>query len=90
MPKSQTFTMSFGSPVVVGALEDHDVLGLEVAVHDAHVVRDRERGERLHQDVRDARGRQRPVLAQDAVEAPPVEVLHRDVEQAVGLLRRSR
>ena len=30
-------------------------------------------------------GAQRPVFAEDAVQAPPVEVLHRDVEQPVGL-----
>ena len=53
---------------------------------DAHVVRDGERGERLHEDVDDALGRQRVLVAQDAMQAAPVEVLHRDVEQAVGLL----
>ena len=56
-------------PVVVGAAQDHDVLGLEIAMHDAHVVRDGQRGQRLHQDVGDARRRERPVLAEHAVQA---------------------
>ena len=72
--------------LVVGAGEDHDVLGLEIAVHDAHLVRDGERRERLGHDVCHAPPGQRPVLADDVEEIAPVEELHRDVEQTVGLL----
>ena len=47
-----------GAPFVVLAAHDHDVLGLEVAMDDADVVRHREGGERLGGDVDDAGDRQ--------------------------------
>ena len=50
-------------------LED-DVLGLEIAVDDALVVRFGERRERLAQDVDDAPEGQRPLLVGDAREVP--------------------
>jgi len=54
-------------------------------MNDAHVVRDGEGGERLHENIGDARGGERPLLAEHVVQAATVEVLHGDVEEAVGL-----
>ena len=71
---------------VVLALEDHDVLGLEVTMDDAEVVRDRERRQRLTRDVDDARHRERALLVDDLRERLAVDVFHRDVKEAVGLL----
>ncbi len=67
--------------LVAGAADDHDVLGLEIAVHDAHVVRHADGGQHLRQDVDDARVGQRRVLADHLVERPPLDVLHRQVQQ---------
>ena len=64
---------------------DHDVLGLQIAVHDAEVVSDRDGGEGLHEDVDDARVGQRPLFAEDREEIPTVEELHREVDEAVRL-----
>ena len=72
--------------LVVLPLDDHDVLGLEIAVDDPEIVRDRERGERLRGDVDDARDRQRRVLLDHLRQRPTVHVLHGDVEEPVGLL----
>ena len=63
-------------------LED-DVLGLEIAVDDAEVVRFGERGEHLPQDVDDAPERERPLLVRDAREVLAAQELHHEVELAV-------
>jgi hypothetical protein len=67
------------------ALDDHDVRRLEVAVHDARVVR-------ALDDLRDALeqrhellGRQRAALVEPARKRRPVHHLHRDPEQPVDL-----
>ena len=46
----------------VAPLRDHDVVGLEIAMHDPHVVRDLQPVGRLTQDRRGSRRRQRPCL----------------------------
>ena len=63
-------------------LED-DVLGLEIAVDDAEVVRFGERGEHLAQHVDDAPEWERPVLVRDAREVAPAQELHDEVELTV-------
>ena len=73
-------------PLVVFAIEDHDVLGLEIAMDHAHVVRSRDRRESLHDDVGDPLFGERPVLEDHLVELAPLEILHRHVEEAVRLL----
>ena len=47
----------------VARLRDHDVVGLEIAMDDAHVVRGVERVGRLSRDVGRARGGERAVRA---------------------------
>ena len=62
IPKSHTFTESVGVPSSAFFAEQHDVLGLQVAVEDPRVVRLRERRERLREDVDDPLVRERPLL----------------------------
>ena len=59
MPKSQTFTSSVTCAFVVLARDDDDVLGLDVAVHDACVVRVTEPRAGLRDEVDEALERQR-------------------------------
>ena len=86
IPKSHTFTASIAPPSSPFLPEEHDVLGLEIAVEHAGVVRLREGGERLRQDVHDPIVRERPLLFERGEQIAPVEELHRDVEQPVRLL----
>ena len=83
MPKSSTFTKSG----IVAALDEHHVLGLEVAVHDALRVRLAGGVAELQRDVERARQRQRAAGRREgALERQAVEVLHHDVHRAVGEL----
>ena len=59
MPKSHTFTTSIAFPSSSFAGRSMMFSGLRIAVDDAHLVRDRERGERLREDAHDALGRER-------------------------------
>ena len=61
MPKSTTFTRS----AAVARAGDHDVVRLEVAVDDPHVVRHRERLARLPHDLGGALGRERAAALED-------------------------
>ncbi len=61
---------------------DEDVLGLEVAVDDAGRMRVVERGKRLAEQLCDARGRQRPLVAHDLRERAAAQHLHDDVQGA--------
>ena len=71
--------------VVLVADADHDVLGLQIAMHDAELVRDRDGGERLHEEVDDALVGERPLVAEDGEQVATVEELHREVDEAVRL-----
>ena len=67
--------------VIAGRGEDHDVVGLEIAVDDLHVVRHRDRRQHLRHEVDDARVAERPLVGDDVVKRPPLDVFHRQVEQ---------
>ena len=82
MPKSTTFTQS--RPVAVPG--DHDVVGLEVAMHDPHVVRHRQRLARLPRDLAARARGQRALRAQDVGERLALDELHREVDQPLGRL----
>ena len=77
IPKSVTLTR----PVVV----DQHVVRLDVAVHDAALVREARRAQDLQHDVDRRLGRRRAALADDVLERPALDVLHRDVVGAVPL-----
>ena len=62
----------------------HEILGLEVAVHQAGRVRDREAARRLADERDDLRGRA-PGLPRPRPHGGPVDVLHGHVERAVLL-----
>ena len=69
----------------LAVLVDHDVLGLEIAVHDAGLVRGgQSRGDVLREDQR-LRRRQLAAIAQQVGEVLPLDVRHRDVLDAVDL-----
>ena len=75
----------------VARLGDHDVVGLEIAVHDAHVVRDGERVGRLADDRRRrASAASAPACSMSFVSGAPVDELHREVDDARRASRRSR
>ena len=76
--------------VIAGRREDHDVVGLEIAVDDLHVVRHRDRRQHLRHEVDDARVAERPLLGDDVVKRPPLDVFHRQVEQRFVDRARSR
>ena len=63
-------------------LED-DVLGLEIAVDDAEVVRFGQRGERLAQHVEDAPDLGAALFVRDPREIAPAQKLHHQVELTV-------
>src|SRR5437762_3505449 len=65
---------------------DHDILGLEVAVHYAKMMRGVQRVGNLLRDLRRAENRQRPLMRDDGVEGLTVDVLHGEIECAVGHL----
>jgi hypothetical protein len=71
---------------VVAPLEDHDVLGLQIAMEDLERVRGADGGERLAHDRGDPRGRQRVLGLEQIGQRATLEQLHRDVEQAVWFL----
>ena len=73
-----------GDVHVIGGV-DHDVLGLQVAVDDALVVRGLEAFRRLAEDAQEALGRQLALLLQDRGQVPPVDELHRQELDAVAL-----
>ena len=77
-PKSRILTKSFRPPRV----DEQDVVALEIAVHDAEVVRARERGAHLLEDVDGARERHR-ALRELARERDADEVLHDEIELAL-------
>ena len=55
-------------------------------MRDPEVVRDRQRAERLREEVDDARARERPLRCNQVPQVLPVQELHRDVEQPVVVL----
>jgi hypothetical protein len=65
-------------------VEDH-VVGLQVAVHDAALVRKSRAAKDLHDDVDRRRRIQGSFVAHDALQRAPGHVLHRDVIGAVPL-----
>jgi hypothetical protein len=65
-------------------VDDH-VVRLEVAVHDAALVREARRPEHLLGDLDRALRRQRRLLADDRIERAPLEQLHRNVVGAIPL-----
>jgi hypothetical protein len=73
---------------------EKDVLGLEIAMHDAELVRLGERAAHLGQDLEHPLPLERLLLVEDLVQAASLEQLHRDVERAVGraieVVRRDR
>jgi hypothetical protein len=73
IPKSRSLTRS---PSSVAAPHHHDVVGLDVAVHHAALVRHRQRPAHLDDDARRAPLGQALRLVQDGGEAPAVEELH--------------
>ena len=62
---------------------DDQVVRLEIAVDDAPLVYDRERGEELPRDPARARRLQRALAPKQLGQAPPAEVLHDQVGRAV-------
>jgi hypothetical protein len=72
--------------LVVRPPEDDDVVGLQISMDNPELVRRGEGREGLTEDVHDARRLEGRILAEDVVEAAAIQVLHHDVEQAVGLL----
>jgi hypothetical protein len=69
----------------VGRARDQHVLRLEIAVHDAEVVRFGERAADLVEQRRRARPRQRAVAAHDLAEILAAHVLHDQVQRALRL-----
>ncbi len=69
------------APVRVG----HHVVRLDVAVDDALAMREAERAEHLAGELDRVADRERPAGDDELLQAPPVEVLHRDVVGALGL-----
>ena len=64
---------------IVADAHQQDVVGLDVAVDEAAVVRRAERVERLARDVEHARRRERPIDVELALDGAPVEVLEHHV-----------
>src|SRR5262249_44883482 len=64
---------------------DDDVVGLDVAVHDAALVGEAGRAQDLDRQVDRGQQVERGLLADDLLERPPVQVLHRDVVGALPL-----
>ena len=85
IPKSSTLTKSSSS---CPAADQHDVRRLEVAVDDVGGVRRLERAGDLRGDQQRPFEVQRPVAVDQLLEVRAVEVLHHEVERAVG--RRAR
>jgi hypothetical protein len=83
---------AFGDPEVeqlherlaVAVVAQEDVLGLDVAVDDAALVRARERLRHVRDDERGVRGRDAPPLHQELAQIAPLEQLHHDVGLALG------
>ena len=72
---------------VLAAVHEHHVLGLQIAMRDPLRVRFADRVADLERDVERARQRHRaPRRRERALEREPVEVLHHDVERAIGEL----
>ena len=69
----------------VAAARDHDVVGLEIAMDDPHVVRDGKCVGCLTNNVGDACGCERPLLLDQFGQRRPVDELHREIDDAVGL-----
>ena len=99
MPKSRTFTKSYDSSRSVihvlvrrhadevastGLLEQHDVVGLEVAMDHADGVRGIERERDLVRDVQRAVQLDRAFLLDQILERLALEVLHDEVDRAFG------
>jgi hypothetical protein len=74
--------------LLVPALDQHDVAGLEIAMDDPLGVRLFEGGEHLRQDSHHPRQRQGEVVADHLRQIPPGEQLHGDVEGPVAILPR--
>ena len=70
----------------VAVLRDHDVVGLQVAVHDPRIMRDLQRVARLVDDAPGPRRWQRAGLLDQARQRTPLDELHREVDHPVGRL----
>ncbi len=68
-------------PAVV---EHHDVCGLDVAVHDSVLVREREAVGNLRDDVRDPFGRENDARVEDFAQRPALQELHGDIGGAIA------
>ena len=66
---------------VVGAAQDEDVFGLEIAVDDADVVRFGQRGERLRGDLRNALIFEGPLRLHDGEKVVGFDELHHEIEE---------
>ena len=64
--------------------QDEDVLRLDVAVDDVHLVRRLDGARDLRADVQRARDVQLPLAVDELAELDPLEVLHHEEERAVG------
>ena len=69
------------------AVGDHDVVGLDVAVHDALPMRMREAVDHVAQEAHGVGRRERAVARDQAAKRIALHVRHHVVEQAVGLAR---
>jgi len=80
MPKSTTFHDVRAVP----ALDDHDVVGLDIAVHDGQIVGGGQCVGRLLQDARRADGRQGALALDDVRQGGTLDELHGEIDDAVG------
>src|SRR5438128_8860354 len=66
-------------------LVEHDVVGLDVAMHDAALVRVREGARHLHQDLPDLSRRERTARGQHGRERFAAQKLHDKIDHPAGL-----
>ncbi len=65
---------------------NHDVVGLQIAMHDSQFVRGAQRLRYLRSDLRRARGIERTLALDDLRQRLAIDVLHGEVQQTVGRL----